>query len=818
MSNSTVQFVTRMKLRELHYQRAKLHDAYQQLDQEIAATSDDGERILKLSQGLRELNFAGQPLHPEVVNLEILQHAIGSGALSAELLSLWRKRLEDELAAGRLRSEFVYLFGALLEEWARDAAADPRLREESQQAHRRLREHALGAITPNRHAEVIDPLFADLGPALTGLEERLREMCRKSLHVQVQKGELTEALERLAKDIYQPPPLRREARRILANKLLSKELNDALSILMAELHSWDWPVEGLTTRALWTRNKWRLYLYEDLATACLLEILGLLWIDVLDRFIGDRSQVRDRRARLKKLTELKAPQVIVENERRMLREAEQLVDLGSSEEKDIWDTTETPEGWDQDPEYDSILEKRAAAQRSLRRLDVGRDYDGEYGTMNRAIPLVHAEIQLARAVSPQRPIHVLKVDLRDFYASIPHDVLLTVLRRLGLAEEDLAFFARFLSAQLRDESGTVRRMRRGVPMNHALSGMLAELLLRLLEKHVLLRARVRIVRLVDDLCVLSPEAGATVAAWEALVEFCAACGLRVNEEKSGAVCLGGPPADGLPRGRPRWGMLELDEQGEWQVHEETFATHLKQTRERVNAAPSILSRVQLYNANLKYLLESLTLGADLGESHRDSTERAIGRFHHHFFGPDKGIVAGICETIRTRFDSGGRGLGDIPEGWVYWPITAGGLALRNPLVVAGQYAVAFRGREHGPIPSPPPPPGWNRHANEWSAVYFHWLKPFEPIEPSETKVMQTLVNDFIARGKDISAGQQTDLDPYWRWILCTYGPQILQRFGSFRFLITELVPLQLISRQLVQDSSLEDGKPPEVEADEPIPF
>ncbi len=506
-------------------------------------------------------------------------------------------------------------------------------------------------------------------------------------------------LERLAKDIYQPPPLRREARRILANKLLSKELDDALSILMMDLPTWDWPAEGLATRALWTRNKWRLYVQEDLATACLLEILGFRWVGIFERLIGDQSQVRDRRARLKQLIELNAPDVIIENERRMFRIAEQLVDLGLPEEKDIWDITEPPEGWKQEAEHDSILEKRAAVQRSLRRLDVGRDYDGEYGTMNRAVPLVHAEVQLARAVSPNRPIHVLKVDLKDFYASIPHDVLLTVLRRLGLAEEDLTFFTRFLSVRLSDESGSVRRMRRGVPMNHALSGMLAELLLRLLEKYVLQRARVRIIRLVDDLCILSPDAGVTLAAWKAVVEFCAACGLRVNEEKSGTVCLGGPPADGLPRGRPRWGMLELDERGEWQLHEETFSAHFKQARERVNAAPSILSRVQLYNANLKYLLESLTLGADLGEQHRDSAERAVARFHHHFFGPDKGIVAGICEAIRTRFEPGGRGLGDIPEGWVYWPITAGGLAAEEP--AGGGRAVRRRFPRPGARPGSP---------------------------------------------------------------------------------------------------------------------
>jgi hypothetical protein len=73
--------------------------------------------------------------------------------------------------------------------------------------------------------------------------------------------------------------------------------------------------------------------------------------------------------------------------------------------------------------------------------------------------------------------------------------------------------------------------------------------------------------------------------------------------------------------------------------------------------------------------------------------------------------------------------------------------------------------------------------------------------------MKTLLDDFIARGSEISAGKQSGLAPYWRWVLCTYGPQILQRFGTFRFLITELVPLQLIRGRLVEDSSL-DGTGP----------
>ena len=347
-------------------------------------------------------------------------------------------------------------------------------------------------------------------------------------------------------------------------------------------------------------------------------------------------------------------------------------------------------------------------------------------------------------------------------------------------------------------------MRRGVPMDHALSAMMAELLMRLMEGHVRQHARVRIVRLVDDICLLTPDAGAAVAAWDHVESFCDACGLRVNRPKSGAVCLGGTLPDRLPDGLPRWGMLELDGRGDWRVHAETFEAHLEQARTRLAAAPSALSRVQLYNANLKYLLNALVLGGRLGDAHRESAERAVRHYHRDFFGPGRGIVEELCAAIRERFLPDVEEDSAIPEGWIHWPITAGGLGLRNPLVVAGQYAGAYR--KLRPVPAPATRTvGWELHDDEWGAFYGQFLDRVEPLEPDETKVMKTLVDDFIARGSDISAGRQSGLSSYWRWILSTYGPQILQRFGTFRFLITELVPLQLIGGQLVRDSSLDDA-------------
>jgi hypothetical protein len=350
----------------------------------------------------------------------------------------------------------------------------------------------------------------------------------------------------------------------------------------------------------------------------------------------------------------------------------------------------------------------------MRRFDVGSDYKGGYGSQTLTVQFLHAEIQLARAAFPELPLHVVKIDLKDFYPSIPHDALLTVLEKVGVPERDRQFFKRFLSPPLLTTPGAKPvRMRRGVPMGFTLSGALAELLLRFLDRHIQRRARVRIIRLVDDICLLTPKAEEALAGWRAVEEFCDACGLQVNRAKSGAVCLGGTLPAGLPSERPRWGMLELDEKGDWHVHSQTFQDHLSQTRERENAAASIFAKVQQYNANVRFLLNALALSVDLGEVHRHSTWQAIQTFHGSFFGPSQGIVAGLGEQIRARFQAD---VSDIPDGWVYWPLTAGGLGLQNPLVKAGQYAETQRQRK----PLEPPedrPPGWDTQENEWSRYY-----------------------------------------------------------------------------------------------------
>jgi hypothetical protein len=139
-----------------------------------------------------------------------------------------------------------------------------------------------------------------------------------------------------------------------------------------------------------------------------------------------------------------------------------------------------------------------------------------------------------RAAFPDQPLYLVKIDLQDYYPSIPHDVLLTVLQRFGLTERDLAFFSRFLAPLITDDAGGRGPMARGLPMGHTLSGVLAEFLMRLLELHVRQGAPVRIIRLVDDIFLLAPTAEAALSGFQRVEEFCTACGLQINCEKSGA--------------------------------------------------------------------------------------------------------------------------------------------------------------------------------------------------------------------------------------------------------------------------------------------
>jgi hypothetical protein len=640
----------------------------------------------------------------------------------------------------------------------------------------------------------------------------------------VDAAELTAVLEQRASDPYRSVSFRSQVRGLLLDKVLLKELADALTILFQHMDEWDWPRAGVPAQARMTPNKWRLFLNDALPNACFLELLAGRWQEIFRILFKGQQQ-----ARLRYLRRLQAGNdeetagedvgvpVNLTTGLDLLGEMDVLGETTPADRNPPGPLTlqEQMRRWVEYSSVDhrSIFMQRAREREQLRKLGEQAGY-GEGNALSgleRALMFINAEVQLARAAFPDRPFYVLKVDLKEFYPSLAHDLLFSILQRYGLSAAQVDFFRKFLRLPLAYK-GQIAQAQRGVPLGPHLSDVLGELVLGLLEQYVQREARVQIVRMVDDICVLTPSAEEAAKAWEALQQFCAACGLTLNLEKCGAVCIGGERPAGLPAAQPGWLLLSLDNQGWWDVNEAALDAYLEQARQQVTQAPSFIARVQAYNALIKYLVIAMGLRIPLGEHHRQSIRRVMQRLHHAFLGEGQGMVETLRQIIRERF-LGKESLTAVPEAWLYWPITAGGAGLTQAPLLAAAYGQDFS-QGWKPVVPEERTHTWQHESLEWRSFYAMFFNEVEPQAPTPNQVMETLVQDFIRRGATLSVGAQKGLSPYWRWILYIYGPQILEHLGTFRFLITELVPLQLVGSRKVRDvlAGGDNG------ADDDIPF
>jgi hypothetical protein len=792
-------FVTHMKIEELRKQRDRLRAIYDELERHAGDAETEAEMLSRLYDGLRELKFAERPLHPDVANLNILLFEANNNADTPESVSFWRKRLERELAQGRLRTEFVYTFGALLEEFTQQAgkhpAGDPR-------------QTYLQLLARLQEADPV-PDYERLLPSLLDAFPSVRDESWQDYRLSPpNKNEVKEIAEILSRNTHRSAHLRRQAERVANDDILCNELADALALMIDHVDEWRWPEEGVRAFAKKTGDKWRLFLDEDLPSAIFLSIYGKYLRHITatpahKRYspsgvkrqgyimaTPSRSQYINRLLRIARLQDLNAPDIILQNEYRLLEEAK------SAAASDIWGTGDIDvdasleEQLEQVDSYGSINSQRFDLWSQLRDAVWDVDYRQErYAAgVSLAVRCVNAEVRLWQAAYPDKPLYVLKLDLKDFYPSISHDMLLFVLEHVGLGQNERDLIARILRVLIQD-NGQVTEVQQGLMNDRVLSHVLGEMILFLLEEYIYRTASVEIVRVVDDICVLASSADDILAAWQAAQEFCSTTGLDINLDKSGAVCIGGELPAGLPEGLPRWKLLQLRPDGEWQIDRTGFERRLLEAREQVMQEQSVLARVEAYNRATREMLDNMALDVCLGSQHRENIRALIAEYHYSFNG-DCGIMDILRDAIHSGFWDGDTSTA-IPEAWFYFPVTAGGLGLIQPMVEVASYAQSAEALKPAEIPGERRK-DWQRKDNAWASYYRYWIRGLQPAQPASTVVMETLVKDFIERGTQMSGTKQTKLRPYWRWILYIYGPQIIESFGSFRFLITELVPLQLI--------------------------
>jgi hypothetical protein len=774
--------IAKLKLRELEKQRDALLAGYDAVEQRARASRTRRGALRALYRGLAKIEVAGEPMHPDCKNLEgVLLSA------SPRLVRAAARRLRVEMERGRFRSQVAFAFGALLTEWTnREAPPDPASA---------MLEAALARTAP-----AIDHAFLDR--LMSRLE--LAPLRAAAAKVGAARHGVPPVIDAswIVRDREKAPELREEARLFGAGEQAAgapegpaaqraKELGQVIEMLWADIDRWDWP-EPVRARSVWTGDRFRLHPAIDLLTSLLLERVERELGVVGPHLTGNRA---NRLARLARLRELAAPEVIVANELRLL--------------------AETSEGLVPDPllrEYGtdvsvrSLAIARAAEATSLAwaSFELSGDYTYSGNVLVRLAQLVAADVRVSRYLSPDEPVYVLKIDVRDFFPSLSHELVLRVLRDFGVPAAWVELVARVLRVPFVAAGGEVARPPVGVPLGVPLGRLLAEMVMVLVEAHLKLEARaqgeVQVFRLVDDLTLVTRSREALAAAWQAAREACAAMGLEVSAEKTGAVAVGGGALpESVPSTPPRWALLELAPDGELVPSRSAMREWGARLQARMAAAGGVLEKVDVYSAEMRALVQALGPSAAPGSAHRRRVRRAIEELEREL-----GAKRALASLVGQGYLDGR----EPPAAWLHWPRTAGGLGLLDPMIELVQYP------KRRDVRPPEVPAGWSvrdveLRSKEWAEHFAKLVSSFGPSGPAPHPTMDALARDFVSRlaemkGKPAAEAQseakEAALAPYWRWVLATYGPEVLEVFGTYRFLLAPLVPLHLIQQRLVSSS------------------
>jgi hypothetical protein len=781
---STYQVITQAKLAELQIQRGRLIEKYDALVQRIEDL-DNRWKLRALLQGLAEIRVADRRLHPELPQLDA--YLSGPG-VSGKTISFWLDRLRREVDKGRNRAEVVCFFGAALDSWSQARAISDYWKntEFEQQAVLLQRLSAPVDSLPR-----LNLLRKSIVLSQSDLEKIVRRF-KELLSIQSQSTQSSIDLNAIASNPHFTKKTRLEARRYEKDEVMGSQLRQSVGVLSRDPEDWRWPPMGITSRAIWARTKWRLYLDQSLIEFSKLQEVASFWTNVCDSEFTTSQSIASRRSRLSKLRELNAPMVILANEERMLAALESKIRFNWIEPTDPWSGTDFTS---ETSHYGGIVAMRAERLSKIHST-TPLNYAYRQGA-NAVAHLLHAEIQLLRSAKPDATVFVLKLDIAYFFASVPHATLLCMLETLGAPPECLSFAKRFLSVPCLDRNGSLAPAVRGVPMEQGFSHWLCERLMQCMEKAIYAQSQVRIIRTIDDICILAKEETQIRAAYQSVVEFLDDVGLSLNESKTGLSVVQSNRPVGWTESRAKFGMLELVDGGEWTVHRPSLNEFIESVRVEVTNRTNVFEKVRVMNESLDYLMSSLGFACPMGDSHRRAINESLDEVAANFFGEGISLEQGFRDTIQEHLKVD---MASVPTGWFYWPVSAGGLGMRSLAIVTGQYNEGYTRWKQQQQPKPEKRgKNWQTNSTQWRDYYKWLLMPLEAIECIENDEMKRLTEGFISRGQSISDGGQTELSSYWKWVLNVHGPEIIEMFGTYDFLLKELLPIQLIREFFVND-------------------
>ncbi|KAJ6263876.1 hypothetical protein Dda_0013 [Drechslerella dactyloides] len=307
----------------------------------------------------------------------------------------------------------------------------------------------------------------------------------------------------------------------------------------------------------------------------------------------------------------------------------------------------------------------------------------------RLLQRVLIDKQYLEAVDPGKPFTVVQADAYRFAQSQSHEVILALMKFIGVTKHWLKFFESFLKLPARFEAGgPTKESKRGVPISHPLGLVFGEIQLFLMEFAVnrATGGTLALFRMHDDFWWWGSDEKQCELAWNTIKAYSELTGTEWNLDKSGCVHITSQPTESntqisstLPTGEISWGFIALGTDGVWRIKQDELEKHIAEMKLQMDSQKSILGIIGAYNRYMKFFVRNFGKPARaFGKQHVEQIITAVTKIHNSLFpSHDGNVLSYIGSLVTTRF--GDEISGPIPQAWLLMPVANGGLGVRNVL-------------------------------------------------------------------------------------------------------------------------------------------
>ncbi|KAF6836146.1 hypothetical protein CPLU01_03845 [Colletotrichum plurivorum] len=688
--------ITNVKLDQLDKQKAAYESGKRALLEDAAYETDHRKRAKLLVEKAAKLPTMKPMTESSLISVDNLKRFVEQAeydpCITGSFIHEYEESMRHELDVESAKYRYAELYGKLVNEWIAAGKSDesdaesgfvPVGREEMHEQRATWEQYVFHPKQTDAGAikEYLQRLFCesskDINRAFLDMKKEVKAFQTAwDDRTHFDEDSLTDTI----RGILRGDSLTDQKRAILGdflnNKVVLREIADVLNMRMQTRNTWAWDGVVQVEQRRQLNGRYRFYPDEDLLQTIFIHHVGSEWGVQMRRLLFsflDRTGVEKDASRPMTKQELR-------RRRFFLNGSASTQEVNDSVERKLAEHYKKEILLDQLPE--SKAEKRGGY--SSDGVEEEDNRKSHIAVVQNLLHLIQSEIIIHKRLGED--ITVIRSDLKWFGPSVPHSSIFAVLEFFGVDANWIDLFRRILECPFRfkqDPLDTPAQTRkRGTPLSTPLADFFAETMLFCMDFAVNQNGDgCRLYRLHDDMWLWG-GLETCARAWATMTEFVELAGLNFNEDKTGSVRIGAEATaaaadDGLPRGDVTWGFLKLDRSsGRFLLDQTKLDMHIDELRLQLDACSSVFDWIQAWNIYGARFFKTNCgqLANCYSRAHVDSMLAAFHRIQQRLFG-DGGAGEHLKRLIGDKF-----GIPDIPDGYLYYPVSLGGLGLQNPFI------------------------------------------------------------------------------------------------------------------------------------------